>query len=251
LNHLSKNSGINLKISDLFNIKIIGWSLSDFISPVHCLVCNTYFQLKNNRSKFICNKCYDNIPFADDKEVILNRFYKNFNIDNCYISEATSLMNLLDESNYLEIIHGLKYQKFQSIGFEFGKLLANRIKFDSILNYDFVVPIPIHPAKRRERGFNQSDIIAKSVSEELGLNYNDKILVRSKYTITQTLLNKDERMKNVANVFSLTKTAEIRNKSVLLIDDVLTTGSTINFAAEILIKSGASKVGTATIALAH
>jgi ComF family protein len=120
-----------------------------------------------------------------------------------------------------------------------------------MLNYDFIIPIPIHLSKKRERGFNQSFIIASRIADEVGLVLNNNILYRHKYTVTQTILDKNERYKNMKDVFSTKNNEILQNKSVLLIDDVLTTGSTVNSAAEILIKNGASKVGVATIALAN
>jgi ComF family protein len=225
--------------------------ISDFIAPRHCLVCSTYTDHSSKFSKFICDKCYDNIPFAADKSLILNRFNSNFPNGKNYVSEATSLLNLNSSQNYLQIIHGLKYSKFKSIGLEFGTLLANRLRFDNMLNYDFIIPIPIHFSKKRERGFNQSFIIASRIADEVGLVLNNNILYRHKYTVTQTILDKNERYKNMKDVFSTKNNEILQNKSVLLIDDVLTTGSTVNSAAEILIKNGASKVGVATIALAN
>jgi len=240
-----------LKYKKIQYIKNYFNSLLDFIAPAHCIVCKKYYNYEIKKSKFICNACYDNLNFAIEKELILNKILQNFPQDKCFISEATSLISLKNNINYLEIIHSFKYLRFQSIGIEFSKLLSQRIIYDNMQNYDYIVPIPIHFAKNRERGFNQSDIIAKTISNELNLKFADNILYRNKYTITQTLLSKSERIKNVENVFSIKNNADIYNKSLLLIDDVLTTGSTLNNAAEILVKYGASRVGAATILFAH
>ncbi len=231
-------------------LKFIAESISDFLSPRHCLVCNIYIGNKSRHNGFICNKCYDNMPFADDKSVILNRFKSNF-ADKCAISEATSLMNINSNNSYLEIIHALKYLKFKSVAIEFGEMLADRIKIDNLLNYDYVLPIPIHTAKRRERGFNQSDLIALSLSQNLAINMSTDIIYRNKYTTTQTLLDKSGRMNNMVSVFSVKNLDLVKNKSFILVDDVLTTGSTINSAAITLLDAGASRVGAATIAFVN
>lgn len=231
-------------------LKLIAESISDFLSPRHCLVCNIYIGNNSRRNNFICNKCYDNMPFADDKSVILNRFKSNF-AENSAISEATSLISINSNNNYLEIIHALKYLKFKSVAADFGEMLGDRIKIDNLLNYDYVLPIPIHTAKRRERGFNQSDLIAESLSQNLAMDMSTEIIYRNKYTTTQTLLNKSGRMNNMINVFSVKSKDLVKNKSFLLVDDVLTTGSTINSAAIALLDAGASSVGAATIAFVN
>lgn len=231
-------------------MKFIAEAISDFLSPRHCVVCNIYIGVAPKHSNFICDKCYDNIPFAEDKSFVLNRFKSNF-LGDCAISEATSLMNISKNDNYLEIIHALKYLKFKSVAYEFGELLANRIKIDNLLDYDYILPIPIHTAKKRERGFNQSDMIAESLAKFLNKNFRTDIICRKKYTTTQTKLDKSGRMNNMVSVFSVVKSELVKNKTFLLVDDVLTTGSTINSAAKTLLDAGALRVGAATIALAN
>lgn len=227
--------------------KKAGSLLKDFIAPKHCIICNEYTGIKQGYSNFMCNKCHDRMPFSSNKDLVLNKFYQNAEHGNIYVDEATALISLKDNRNYLNIIYSLKYQYFKSIAKETGGLLAEKIISDKMLNYDYIIPLPIHIAKKRERGFNQSDLIAYEISLLTGISFNDKILYRSKYTVTQTALNKEERYLNMQNVFSLKKHAEIQSKSLLLIDDVLTTGSTLNSAAEILKKVGAAKVGTAVV----
>lgn len=247
MNHLLTNSDFR----NIFSFKNLKNSFSDFIAPRHCLVCNSYISYDGRYSKFICDKCFDNIPFADNKQIILNRFHSNFPDGKSAISEAAALMNLKEKAGYIEIIHALKYQKFKSTASEFGILLARRLEVESMLHYDYVVPIPIHTAKRRERGFNQSDLIASKLSDITGMKFHGRMIYRHKYTVTQTLLNKSQRYKNMENVFSIVKGADIQNKTVLLIDDVLTTGSTINSAAAVLKSAGAEKVGAAVLAVAN
>lgn len=235
-------------LSKLFrNILLPIAAMRDFIAPAHCVVCKDYFSLQNPHSRFICPKCYDNIPFAESKEMVLNRFNSNF-ADKSYIDCAVSLFQIKHDTQYLEIIHALKYQKFRSVGLEFGKMLGRRLKIENMADFDFLVPIPIHTAKKRERGFNQSALIAKAIENEISVKMSEKLLTRTKYTITQTLLSKSERFENMKNVFK--SSPEVLGKSVLLIDDVLTTGATINSAAKILKESGAAIVGSATLAIA-
>jgi len=145
----------------------------------------------------------------------------------------------------------VKYQGFKKLGFSLGILLGKLLQNNGSNDYDFIVPVPIHHAKERERGFNQSDIISLGISSVLAIPFNSKLINRKDYTQTQTLLSKQERLENVSNVFtSYNKQVDLRNKKCLLVDDVLTTGSTINFAAKALINCNAERVDGATIARA-
>lgn len=231
-------------------IPTLFYSLKDFVAPKHCLVCKEYIGISSTSNNFLCNKCYDNLPFAGNKESILNRFKSNFG-SNCFINSAVSLINLHSNQNYLEIIHAIKYSKFKSVATDFSNLLANRILIENMDNFDYVLPIPIHTAKKRERGFNQSDLIARIIANKLSKEFRTDIIYRSKYTITQTLLDKSGRMKNMENVFAVRLDDLVKNKSFLFVDDVLTTGSTINSAAKTLINAGAARVYSATLAIAN
>ena len=144
----------------------------------------------------------------------------------------------------------MKYKGITKIGTEFGELLGKRIAKEGFADYDYVIPVPIHQSKKRERGYNQSEFIAKSVAKILNCNYNSQLLKRKKYTNSQTLLDTTERKKNIQNVFASynDKAVELVNgKDILIVDDVLTTGSTINECARILINMGANSVDVATL----
>jgi ComF family protein len=109
-----------------------------------------------------------------------------------------------------------------------------------------VVPIPIHSARRRERGYNQAELIARGVADALGLPMVD-VLRRTRYTGTQTALSEQQRLVNLTNAFVVHRPAMIRNTRILLVDDVLTTGATLNTAAEALLMAGARRVDALTI----
>ncbi len=224
--------------------------LEGFIAPKHCLICNKFIEDEPSlRFEYLCNDCFDRIPLAPSPDIIYNQLLTSNNP--LYLTKITSLISLKEDKDYIELIHFVKYQGFKKLGFSFGVMLGKLLQNTFNTDYDFIVPIPIHSAKERERGFNQSDIISNGISSVLSIPVNTKLIKRKSYTQTQTLLSKEERKINVANVFSrYNKNVVLQNKKCLLVDDVLTTGSTINFAAKELIKCEAEKVDGATIARA-
>src|SRR5947207_11580291 len=115
--------------------------------------------------------------------------------------------------------------------------------------FDIIVPVPLHPTRQRERGFNQAGLLAESLSSRISIPCK-RVLKRIRYTTTQTALDRAERMENLHNAFRLRKNADVRGLHVLLIDDVLTTGSTLSECARVLKRAGAVSVYAATAARA-
>jgi ComF family protein len=115
--------------------------------------------------------------------------------------------------------------------------------------FDLIVPVPLHPAKRRERGFNQAELLAESLTDRVSAPLRP-VLERTRYTTTQTAFDRSERMENLRGAFRLRKNSDVRHLRVLLIDDVLTTGSTLSECARVLKKAGATSVCAATAARA-
>jgi competence protein ComFC len=115
--------------------------------------------------------------------------------------------------------------------------------------FDVIVPVPLHPARQRERGFNQASLLAELLSAQTSIPAKP-VLERIRYTTTQTALDRSERMENLHNAFRLRKNADVRGLRVLLVDDVLTTGSTLNECARVLKRAGAFSVHAATAARA-
>lgn len=225
-------------------------SIRDILSPDTCLICNEKLVSHNNTFTFLCELCNSEFPDPPDPDYILNRFISNIHKDEIAISKAFSLFSVQDNDKMFELIHLFKYNGFRRIGMELGKELGLCIKDANTYKYDFILPVPIHNARKRERGFNQSEIISVSISDVIDAPADFYTLKRTRYTKTQTLLTEDQRKTNVQGVFSVPKNENIQNTYILLVDDVLTTGSTINSAAICLLESGARKVDIATLAIA-
>ncbi len=227
-------------------------SFVGFLAPKHCLVCNSIIDKENQieNLNYLCNKCYYNQQVAGTSEAIINRMLSSFEADNVAITYAYSLFSV-HKTDFLDVIHHLKYSKLYKVGVEFGELLAQKIKQESDVVYDAIIPVPIHKAKKRERGYNQSTFIAKGVSKVLNYPVKEDLIIRAKYTESQTKMNAKQRVANVKGIYELPKDKSFYiNKTFLIVDDVFTTGSTINSMANELLNNGAKRIDCATLGLA-
>ena len=150
-----------------------------------------------------------------------------------------------------EIIHEFKYARQIHLRHLVAHWLRAALDDERLrdISFDLIVPVPLHPARQRERGFNQAGLLAESLSAETSMP-STPVLERIRYTTTQTALDRSERMENLHNAFRLRKNADVRGLRVLLIDDVLTTGSTLSECARVLKRAGAISVHAATAARA-
>ena len=234
----------------------------DFFYPPICLVCgdkiNLNYKIKLDKSKietnpyiisteFFCEKCKAQIIFAGNKYEVISDIVSNYDINNFAITNAISLFKKTDDFTIINLIYGLKYKGYRRIGIEYGKWLGEVLVTEKMTDYDYIVPVPIHPARRRERGYNQSDFIARGVNEILKIKIIYDLLKRTKYTFSQTQLSQEERLKNMENVFVLNKKYDVAGCRILLTDDVLTTGSTLNNCALTLLENKAKQVDIATL----
>jgi ComF family protein len=147
------------------------------------------------------------------------------------------------------LIHNFKYRGRKDIGLFLGEQLGhaflNSGKSEEI---DIIVPVPLHPKKKKKRGFNQSEILAYGLSTVLDIEINTTVLFRSSHSSTQTRKSKYQRWKNVENIFSLTKPETLENKHILLVDDVITTGATLEACAVEVLKTAGVKISVGAVA---
>ena len=150
-----------------------------------------------------------------------------------------------------DIIHEFKYNRQIHLRHLVARWLRAALDDERLLDnqFDVIVPVPLHPARQRERGFNQASLLAELLSAHTSIPCRP-LLKRIRYTTTQTALDRSERMENLHNAFRLRKNADVRGLRVLLIDDVLTTGSTLSECARVLKRAGAKSVHAATAARA-
>ncbi|MCX6153952.1 MAG: phosphoribosyltransferase family protein [Candidatus Kapabacteria bacterium] len=224
---------------------------NEFIAPRHCEICGHLINSSIEQSKWVCSECEHRFIIAPTADEIKNKMFRNIEKDESGISNFYCLYQYNDEKGFSVLIKDLKYSGFTRIGSHYGSVLGRKILSESDVIYDFVIPVPIHFAKKRERGYNQSESIATAIAKEIKSSCNFEIIYRKVYTQTQTLLKSNERQTNVEGVFDLKKNhPELKNKILLLTDDVLTTGSTLNACAVLLLENGARQVDIATLAIA-
>jgi len=220
-------------------------SIINFIYPAYCIVCNSH--LKENE-RLICDSCWIQLPqieqdFDSFKEI------RSKLADDVHFSKVFSIWEF--SSPIQTAIHYLKYQNFKVLANQLGIFMAERLKKLSLpMDKTILIPVPLHKTRIRERGYNQSTLLCKVIAGETGFTYNDQTLKRIRYTQSQTKLDAMERAKNVQNAFRVFSNEEILNKIIILVDDVITTGSTMNECAKELMKNGAEAVYLFSIAKA-
>ena len=217
----------------------------DFFLPRFCPGCNIKL---SSRDKPICTDCLSSILIADDN-LIRAEFNRKF-FHTYIIKDFFSRYIFETDKTLQHIIHVLKYERQFRLGIFLGELIAEGIK-NKNWQIDLIVSIPIHHLKKAERGFNQSDFIAKGLSNSLGIPYSTKLIKRTRYTESQTGLNLDERAENVANAFRVRNSKRIFEKNFLLVDDVITTGATTLECGKSLVNAGAKSVYACSVGIAE
>ena len=209
----------------------------DFIYPPCCLICGKY------NEKYLCNKC--------EKAISKNSTFR-------YITK-----NKLEEKNFEKLLYIFPYEsdvrkliinyKFFDKSYLykiFSKIIIKNEKICRILkSYDIIIPVPIHKKRKKQRGYNQSELIARDIAFEIeNLKIENKVIIKNINNKQQGLLNKTERIKNVKNVYQIENVEKIKNKRIILFDDIYTTGSTVNEISRILKQNGTKEILVVTLA---
>ena len=241
---------IALHKSELFQAAV------SLLYPATCAVCG-----KNVRAgEYLCNGCEAKIvriapPFCERcSEPFEGSISIAFSCANCahrtiYFDAAVAAYR--GRGIVRDVIHEFKYNRQMHLRHLVGRWLCAALDDKRLCNHEFevIVPVPLHPARQRERGFNQASVLAELLSAHTSIPCRP-MLKRLRYTTTQTALDRSERMENLHNAFRLRKNTDVRGLRVLLIDDVLTTGSTLSECARVLKHAGAISVHAATAARA-
>ena len=200
------------------------------------------------QERFLCLECWIDLPATDYHQYSGNKVEQLF-WGRIKIEQAASFFHFRKGSRYQKIIHSFKYRGNKALAIETGRRFGYSLKKASReWHADFIVPIPLHPSRQKKRGYNQSEMIALGLSEVLNVPVSTQNMVRINKTATQTRKNRYERWKNVEDVFSITDPEEFEGRHILLADDVVTTGSTLEACASLLLKIPGTKVSIATIA---
>lgn len=231
-------------------MNILSEYFSDFISLFYPKTCSACGDVISKGENWLCTPCILDMP-KSDYWLDLNNPVNQLFWGKTKIEFASAFLLFTKGSKYRNLIHRLKYQGDQESGIKLGAFYGTSISKDSkYKTIDCIIPVPLHPKKEKKRGYNQSECIAKGLSDSLNINYSTNILIRTKDTETQTKKCKEERWDNVSGVFDVKQIEKIRNKHVLLVDDVITTGATIEHCAITLIEKAQCKVSIACLAQA-
>lgn len=167
------------------------------------------------------------------------------------IEKAAAYSYYNKNSRIRKLIHNMKYKGIKEIGFELGRIYGLSLKSSGFMDdIDLVIPVPLHPSKKKARGFNQSDVISMGIADAAGLLVDNKSLIRKMVSATQTKRSRYERWTNVEGIFQVTEPQAVSGKHILLVDDVITTGSTIESCTIELLKFEGVKVSVAALAFA-
>lgn len=223
--------------------------LYEFLYPPACLACDAF--LAEGESK-ICPSCLATLrPVTADDELYLEMRMRV--TAGGVVSGLASAFHFEKDGTLQTLIHELKYQEMTVNGVELGRHVGRAIR-DMLDGADLhaAIPIPLHAARKRERGYNQSEYIAKGIGAVTGMRVMADAMRRVRNTRSQTALSSDDRKENVSGAFSVSPhhVGNIKGRNLLLVDDVITTGATIIEAASVLKSHGAGFVYVASIALA-
>ncbi|HOZ29502.1 MAG TPA: phosphoribosyltransferase family protein [Bacteroidales bacterium] len=215
--------------------------------PHTCEACGT--ALYKNEGP-VCFKCLFELPrtdyCSDPENPIIQLFTGRIKIE-----KATALFTFHKGSRFRKLLHSLKYKNKPEIGILLGKELgAEMLKSKNFVGIDYIIPVPLHTNRLKQRGYNQSEMIGQGISSVTKIPLLVGSLIRNVETVTQTKMTKEERWNNVSGKFSITDPELIENKHVLLVDDVLTTGSTIEACGEVLLTVDGLKLSIAVLAKA-
>jgi len=224
----------------------------DFISllfPGYCYACQESLAKGEN---VICTNCRLKLPYTNvhlqekADNLLLHRFFGKVPV-----KQAFAYLYFRRSGRVQHLLHALKYKGVQEIGELLGNWYGRQLReinFNAEL--DLILPVPLHRQKKQKRGYNQADSFARGLSSALEVPWHDQVLIREKNTSSQTNKSRPERWANVAEVFKVAQPELVVGKRILLVDDVLTTGATLEACALMVLQAGAKEVSISTIAAA-
>ena len=221
--------------------------LVDFVSlfyPRYCFACKDGL-MKGEEN--ICSRCMLELPRTQHHMEPENGLFARLN-GRIRLTSAFAFFFFRKGGRLQQLLHALKYSNHPELAEMIGEVYGQELQQDGIGQaFDLIVPVPLHPARKRQRGYNQSEEFAKGLSKSLNVRFADA-LTRTVKTETQTRKSKLGRWQNVSEVFQVSDPNQIRDKHVLLVDDVITTGATIEACGQILLAKGASLLSVSSIA---
>lgn len=223
-------------------------SFEHVLFPELCHACN---MLLFEGEEFICASCRMTLPYTHDQ------YHPHPPVEKVFagrvpIKAASAYLQFRKKGPVQSMLHHLKYRGHHELGTLLGKMHAHQMLEKQVFNeIDICIPVPLHPKKLKSRGYNQAEAIAQGIAEVMNLPCESQSLQRATHTKSQTKKGKYARYENMREVFEVADPAKFYGKHVLLVDDVVTTGATLESCAHLLLENGAAGVSIACIAYAE
>jgi ComF family protein len=212
--------------------------------PKICITCESKLL---QSEKLICTLCRHDLPIICYKDYKNNKITKTF-YGRIPIEKANAFLFYRKDGKTKNLIHALKYKGNQKVGNFIGDWFGNILKeSNEFTDIDCIIPVPLHPKKQKKRGYNQLTTFGLRLSKHLEKPYLEDILIRTSASKTQTFKQRFERFSNNDTKFSVTNTSILKNKHILLIDDVITTGATLESCCKELLISKNIKISVVTM----
>jgi ComF family protein len=202
-------------------LRLVTYGLLDVFFPNNCEICGSHLI---HSESFICLKCKFNLPYIDrhpQMEIAIQKvFWGRADIQKVY-----SVYNYQKGTNTQKILQAIKYHNKTKLAIHLGEIMGDHLPKTNL--FDCIIPVPLHPKKLKKRGYNQSLLLAQGIQKSINVPINTYILERIKISASQTTFSKYDRFENVRKIFAAKNLDTIENKHILLVDDVLTTGATL------------------------
>ncbi len=219
----------------------------DLLFPRLCGACfNTLEPYENH----LCIKCHLSLPLVSSDETSQNKLNKKF-WGKIAVKNTYSFLQFTKNDRVQNILHNLKYKNKPDLAEFMGSMFGNRLlSMNFHQEIDLILAVPLHPIKFKRRGYNQADHIALGISKKLNVPFDSEVIIRNRFTETQTKKSRFNRFSNMDGVFEILDDSKIKGKRVALVDDVLTTGATLEVAGAEILKAGCSELSILTLAAA-
>lgn len=223
----------------------------DFIDFLYPKLCHTCEAVLLSNERVLCTKCIHELPVTnyhlENENPVKKVFYGRVNIEN-----ATSLLLFEKKGMVQQLIHNLKYRGHEEIGEFLGAWTGNELsKVPRYTEISAVVPVPLHKSRLRQRGYNQVSRFGKAIACALEVPYIDDVLVKKAASKSQTIKKRFARWGSIDTTFLIEQPRELENRHILLVDDLVTTGATLEACALKILNIPGTKVSIATIAFTH
>ena len=227
---------------------IVTGILEDFVSLFYPRYCRGCLNSLVKGEDLICTQCLLEMPKSHYHLLHDNPFYQKFK-GRLPVKNVMTLFKFVKESRVQHVLHALKYKQQPEIGEMLGRVYGHDLaEADYKNSFDLIIPVPLHISRRRIRGYNQSEAFGKGLSQMLEVPCDDTCMMRAARTETQTQKTKLSRWENVSKIFHVVKCEAIAEKRILLVDDVVTTGATLEACGQALLQAGCKELSIACIA---